>query len=107
MFLWLKIIGLNDTRHLVETRCLEKLVILAPGYAFATKVDSPSPYIRVSYSIASPEEVDLVNDLLLYFLTMLLLLYKKNNIIKESNSINKVYYTYIHINIYYYFVSII
>lgn len=60
MFLWLKIIGLEDTRHLVATRCLEKLLILAPGYAFVDDVDSPSPFVRLSYSIATPEEIDRV-----------------------------------------------
>ncbi|VVC44503.1 Pyridoxal phosphate-dependent transferase, subdomain 2,Pyridoxal phosphate-dependent transferase [Cinara cedri] len=64
MFLWLKIKGLNDTRRLVTTRCLDKLVILAPGYALAVDTMKPSPYIRVSYSIASPEEVKLGISLL-------------------------------------------
>lgn len=63
MFLWLKIIGINDTKRLVTTRCIDKLVILAPGYALSVDVESPSPYIRVSYSIASPDEVDRVNIL--------------------------------------------
>ncbi|XP_026805661.1 kynurenine/alpha-aminoadipate aminotransferase, mitochondrial-like isoform X3 [Rhopalosiphum maidis] len=58
MFLWLKIIGLNDAKQLVATRCLDKLIILAPGYALSANTEKPSPYIRISYSIASPEEVD-------------------------------------------------
>lgn len=57
MFLWLKIIGLSDTKQLVTSRCMEKLLVLAPGYAFATDYTSPSPYIRISYSIATPEEI--------------------------------------------------
>jgi len=61
MFLWLKIIGLNDAKQLVTKRCLEKLIILAPGYALSTNTENPSPYIRISYSIASPEEVDRVS----------------------------------------------
>lgn len=61
MFLWLKIIGIDDTKLLVTSRCLEKFVILAPGYALAVDVDKPSPYIRVSYSMASPEEADRVS----------------------------------------------
>ncbi|XP_027853409.2 kynurenine/alpha-aminoadipate aminotransferase, mitochondrial-like isoform X2 [Aphis gossypii] len=58
MFLWLKIIGLNDAKKLVTTRCLEKCIILAPGFALSAIPENPSPYIRLSYSIASPEEVD-------------------------------------------------
>ncbi|XP_050442577.1 kynurenine/alpha-aminoadipate aminotransferase, mitochondrial-like [Adelges cooleyi] len=58
MFLWLKVIGLKDTRCLVTARCLEKNVILAPGYALAIDPKKPSPYIRVSFSIASHEDVD-------------------------------------------------
>jgi len=62
MFLWLKIIGLNDAKKLVTDRCLQKLIILAPGYALSANAENPSPYIRISYSIASPEEVDRVSD---------------------------------------------
>ncbi|CAI6350117.1 unnamed protein product [Macrosiphum euphorbiae] len=58
MFLWLKIIGLNDAKKLVTDRCLDKLIILAPGYALSANNENPSPYIRISYSIASPEDVD-------------------------------------------------
>jgi kynurenine/2-aminoadipate aminotransferase len=60
MFLWLKIIGLNDTKPLVTSRCLKKLVVLAPGYAFATNYTNSSPYVRISYSIATQEEIDRV-----------------------------------------------
>ncbi|XP_050430900.1 kynurenine/alpha-aminoadipate aminotransferase, mitochondrial-like [Adelges cooleyi] len=58
MFLWLKIKGLEDTRHLVTSTCLAKMVIFAPGFAFATDTKKPSPYIRISYSVASTEEID-------------------------------------------------
>lgn len=61
MFLWLKIIGLNDAKQLVGDRCLGKLILLAPGYALSANAENPSPYIRLSYSIASPEEVDRVS----------------------------------------------
>lgn len=61
MFLWLKVIGLNDAKKLVTTRCLEKFIVLAPGFALSAIPENPSPYIRLSYSIASPEEVDRVS----------------------------------------------
>ncbi|XP_050524500.1 kynurenine/alpha-aminoadipate aminotransferase, mitochondrial-like [Daktulosphaira vitifoliae] len=64
MFLWLKVIGLSDTRRLVTSRCLEKNVIFAPGYALAIDTKKPSPFIRISFSIASPSEVDLGISLL-------------------------------------------
>jgi len=63
MFLWLKIVGLNDAKQLITTRCLDKLIILAPGYALTATSENPSPYIWISYSIASPEEVDQVSSL--------------------------------------------
>lgn len=63
MFLWLKINGLKDAKQLVTNRCLEKLIILAPGYALSANSENPSPYVRISYSIASPEEVDRVSDI--------------------------------------------
>jgi hypothetical protein len=66
MFLWLKIIGLNDANKLVTTRCLDKLLILAPGYALSANTEKPSPYVRISYSIASPEEVDRVSVFFYY-----------------------------------------
>lgn len=68
MFLWLKIIGLKDTREFVHSRCLDKLLILAPGYALSVDSNSPSPYIRVSYSIASPEDVERVHTQVIFFL---------------------------------------
>jgi len=58
MFLWLKIIGLNDAKQLVTTKCLDKLIVFTPGYALSANTQKPSPYIRISYSLASSEEVD-------------------------------------------------
>jgi len=68
MFLWLKILGVQDTRQFVHSRCLGKLLILAPGYAFSADVKSPSSYIRISYSIATAKDVDQVSIILFLFL---------------------------------------
>ncbi|XP_050430915.1 kynurenine/alpha-aminoadipate aminotransferase, mitochondrial-like [Adelges cooleyi] len=58
MFLWLKIDGLQDTKRLVTENCLEKHVIFAPGFSFGSDHQKPSQYVRVSYSVASPEDID-------------------------------------------------
>lgn len=75
MFLWLKIIGLNDTKQLVHSRCLDKLLILAPGSALRADNESPNSYVRISYSIATPEEVELVSVFFYYCIDMFKQLY--------------------------------
>ncbi|CAG0916910.1 unnamed protein product [Notodromas monacha] len=59
MFLWLKVKNVTDTRSLVMVDGVAKGVLCVPGEPFqpaATR--KPTPYVRVSYSSASPEMID-------------------------------------------------
>lgn len=61
MFLWIKILGMKDTRDIIEKKAVEKEVLLVPGFAFYSDQEAPSPYVRASFSIATPEQIDTVN----------------------------------------------
>jgi len=58
MFLWIKLNGVKDTKELIQKKAVEKKVILLPGTAF-TVDNSPSSYIRCSYSLATETEMDI------------------------------------------------
>ncbi|XP_071549689.1 kynurenine/alpha-aminoadipate aminotransferase, mitochondrial-like [Panulirus ornatus] len=53
-----QVLGVKDTRTLVMERGLERSVLLVPGYDFQVDKMQPSPYIRVSYSYATVEQMD-------------------------------------------------
>jgi kynurenine/2-aminoadipate aminotransferase len=57
MFVWMKLLGVDDSQELIQTKAVEKLVLLMPGSAFQV-TEEPTPYVRISYSTASPEEMD-------------------------------------------------
>jgi len=59
MFLWMKLLGITDSKKLIEERALEKEVLFVPGYAFMLNPDEPTPYVRASFSLASPEKIDI------------------------------------------------
>ncbi|KAF5923485.1 hypothetical protein HPG69_006656, partial [Diceros bicornis minor] len=63
MFLWVKVKGINDVKHLMEEKALKKEVLVVPGNAFYTDNSAPSPYFRVSFSLASPEQMDVVSTI--------------------------------------------
>ncbi|XP_001499016.1 kynurenine/alpha-aminoadipate aminotransferase, mitochondrial isoform X1 [Equus caballus] len=58
IFLWIKIKGINDVTHLIEEKALKNEVLVTPGNVFFIDSSAPCPYFRVSYSLASPEEMD-------------------------------------------------
>ncbi|XP_054846278.1 kynurenine/alpha-aminoadipate aminotransferase, mitochondrial [Eublepharis macularius] len=58
MFLWLKIKGISDTQHLIMEKALEKQVLLVPGRAFNIDSSEPSSYVRASFSLSSPSQID-------------------------------------------------
>lgn len=60
MFLWIKCLGVADTRPMIMERALGKDVILLPGREFMTDPTKPCPYMRASFSLASPENIDRV-----------------------------------------------
>eukprot|EP01105_Mastigella_eilhardi_P007547 TRINITY_DN189_c0_g1_i2.p1 TRINITY_DN189_c0_g1~~TRINITY_DN189_c0_g1_i2.p1 ORF type:complete len:402 (-),score=135.41 TRINITY_DN189_c0_g1_i2:258-1463(-) len=56
MFLWLRLTGVDDTKELIQTRALEKKVLLLPGQLFDPS-GKPSPYVRASFSPASDADM--------------------------------------------------
>ncbi|XP_019376607.1 PREDICTED: kynurenine/alpha-aminoadipate aminotransferase, mitochondrial-like [Gavialis gangeticus] len=58
MFLWITIKGISDTHQLVMEKALEKGICLVPGGGFNTDSSEPSPYVRASFSFASPIQID-------------------------------------------------
>lgn len=65
MFLWIKCLSVKDTHQMIMQRALKKDVILLPGREFMTDPMKPCPYMRASFSLASPKDIDRVfpNDL--------------------------------------------
>ncbi|CAH1239189.1 AADAT [Branchiostoma lanceolatum] len=58
MFLWMKLLGIQDSADLVMQKALDAGVQFAPGKAFIANDAEPSPYIRASYSQAPEEDID-------------------------------------------------
>uniref|UniRef100_A0A8C6JYG2 Aminotransferase class I/classII large domain-containing protein n=1 Tax=Melopsittacus undulatus TaxID=13146 RepID=A0A8C6JYG2_MELUD len=59
MFLWIKIKGISDTQQLIMEKALQKEVLLVPGGAFNINSSEPSCYVRASFSLSSPAQMDL------------------------------------------------
>uniref|UniRef100_H0WY88 Kynurenine/alpha-aminoadipate aminotransferase, mitochondrial n=1 Tax=Otolemur garnettii TaxID=30611 RepID=H0WY88_OTOGA len=64
MFLWIKIKGISDVRELIEEKAIKKEILLLPGNGFYNNSSAPSPYVRVSFSSASPEQMDVAFKIL-------------------------------------------
>eukprot|EP01114_Cavostelium_apophysatum_P015774 TRINITY_DN4371_c0_g1_i1.p1 TRINITY_DN4371_c0_g1~~TRINITY_DN4371_c0_g1_i1.p1 ORF type:complete len:433 (+),score=97.46 TRINITY_DN4371_c0_g1_i1:107-1405(+) len=67
MFIWFKLLGVEDCNDLVSRDAIEKLILLVPGSAFAPsyytagseKVEKPKcPYLRASFSNSTPEQLE-------------------------------------------------
>jgi len=58
MFLWIKLNGVDDAKQFIEQKARDKKVLLVPGQAFSPS-NTPSPYVRASFSVASKEDMDL------------------------------------------------
>ncbi|KAK2183051.1 hypothetical protein NP493_325g01000 [Ridgeia piscesae] len=61
MFLWLKVKAIKDTKYLIEVRAVKKRVHFVAGCHFLADSKQLCPYIRVSYSLATPSQLDLVS----------------------------------------------
>eukprot|EP01114_Cavostelium_apophysatum_P017834 TRINITY_DN5385_c0_g1_i1.p1 TRINITY_DN5385_c0_g1~~TRINITY_DN5385_c0_g1_i1.p1 ORF type:complete len:426 (-),score=84.91 TRINITY_DN5385_c0_g1_i1:15-1292(-) len=58
MFLWFKLIGVENSYELIMKRAVEEKFLMLPGQAFAPDQSKPSPFVRASFSTASFEEMD-------------------------------------------------
>jgi len=57
MFVWFKLLSIDDSFSLIMEKAVSKKVLLVPGQHFMPD-NKPCPYVRASYSIASPEEME-------------------------------------------------
>ena len=73
MFLWLKL-NVRDTKKMIEVKAREKNVLFVPGSVFTIDDTQPSPYVRASYSTATPQQMDLVRSDLFVTLTRIYIL---------------------------------
>jgi kynurenine/2-aminoadipate aminotransferase len=67
MFLWLKIIGIDDTRKLIYEKAIGQEVLLLPGSPFFPDQSKSYPFVRVSYSLSTPEQIETVNLFYYYY----------------------------------------
>ncbi|CAF1013101.1 unnamed protein product [Adineta steineri] len=58
MFIWMKVNGIDDTRKLIYEKALGQEVLLLPGSAFFPDQSKTYPYVRVSYSLCTPEQIE-------------------------------------------------
>lgn len=58
MFLWMKVVGVEDTFSMIMEKALNKEVVVVPGRHFAVDRTKPSPYMRAAFSLASEEKMD-------------------------------------------------
>lgn len=57
MFVWIKLIGINDSFDLIRTKAVEKGVLLVPGIEFLP-IRCECGYVRASYSMATTEQME-------------------------------------------------
>lgn len=62
MFLWIKVLGVEDTWKMIMEDGLKNNIMLVPGKVFMTpdsfQTEAKSPYLRASYSLAPVEKFD-------------------------------------------------
>ncbi|KAL1110426.1 hypothetical protein AAG570_007957 [Ranatra chinensis] len=62
LFLWLKLNGIEDTYEMAMNRCIKNSLVIIPGHPFTSfGPGRPCPYIRLSYSMVTPSQMDQVN----------------------------------------------
>ncbi|XP_076665702.1 kynurenine/alpha-aminoadipate aminotransferase, mitochondrial [Andrena cerasifolii] len=58
MFVWVKVNGIEDVMELAREKCIAQGIFLIPGHAFSYDCSKPEQHIRLSYSYATPEQID-------------------------------------------------
>lgn len=58
MFVWVKILGLEDVYDIVMEKCMSQGLFVLPGHAFNQNPDQKSQNIRISYSYVTEAEID-------------------------------------------------
>ncbi|KAJ3049550.1 hypothetical protein HK097_009467 [Rhizophlyctis rosea] len=57
MFFWIELLRIADSSDLIKTKAMEKKVLLVPGFEFFPN-PRKTPYVRASFSTATPQEID-------------------------------------------------
>ena len=57
MFVWMKLLGIDDTTELIMTEAVVKKVLLVPGSAFYPAAPK-TQYVRAAFSVATVEQID-------------------------------------------------
>ena len=58
MFVWFTVPGVASTEKMIKDRAVKQKVLLVPGASFSPKEGEPSPFVRASFSTATPEEME-------------------------------------------------
>ncbi|KAL5022207.1 hypothetical protein ScPMuIL_001362 [Solemya velum] len=58
MFLWLKLLNVEDSFRMITVKAPEKEVLFVPGSAFMVDDTKPCPFVRASYSNVTAEQMD-------------------------------------------------
>ncbi|XP_070553938.1 kynurenine/alpha-aminoadipate aminotransferase, mitochondrial-like isoform X2 [Ptychodera flava] len=58
MFLWMKLLGIDDTYKMIKERAMEKEVLFVPGRDFFSDSTKKSSYVRAAFSLSTPEQMD-------------------------------------------------
>ena len=61
MFLWLRILGVEDTYKMAVERGLQHKLAVMPGSEFSADRSRPSPFIRLAYSVIAEDRMDEVS----------------------------------------------
>eukprot|EP00455_Lapot_gusevi_P049941 TRINITY_DN716_c0_g1_i1.p1 TRINITY_DN716_c0_g1~~TRINITY_DN716_c0_g1_i1.p1 ORF type:complete len:213 (-),score=77.67 TRINITY_DN716_c0_g1_i1:216-854(-) len=57
MFLWLKLLGIEDTRDLISSKAVQAKVLFIPGQVCSPS-NAKSPFVRAAFSTASHADMD-------------------------------------------------
>lgn len=58
MFVWMRLLGVTDSKTFIEGPARDHKVLLVPGSCFTAHAEIPSPFVRASYSLASENDMD-------------------------------------------------
>ena len=57
MFVWLKLLGVEDSEAFINEKAREAKILLVPGRSFSP-TDSTSSYVRATFATATEEQID-------------------------------------------------
>uniref|UniRef100_A0A7S1JB35 Aminotransferase class I/classII large domain-containing protein n=1 Tax=Eutreptiella gymnastica TaxID=73025 RepID=A0A7S1JB35_9EUGL len=58
MFVWFRLIGIEDSSKLITEKAMNQKVLLVPGESFLTDPDGVSGYVRAAYSLCTEDDME-------------------------------------------------